>query len=83
MLDLFESVQRHTLKYGKRPADILVTDLTRVQRRLLSLLNLGINSNGVASLASMVILVSALWGLGPAARVGASTSRWWPRRPGR
>jgi transposase len=40
VLDLFEPIQRHTLKHGKRPADVLVTDLTRVQRRLLNLLNL-------------------------------------------
>jgi transposase len=40
VLELFESVQRHTLKYRKSPADVLVTDLTRVQRRLLNLLNL-------------------------------------------
>lgn len=40
LLDLFETVQRHTLQHGKRPAEILVTDLTRLQRRLLKLLNL-------------------------------------------
>jgi transposase len=40
VLDLFEPVQRHTLKHGKRSADVLVTDLTRVQRRLLNLLGL-------------------------------------------
>jgi len=40
VLDLFEPVQRHTLKHGKRPAEVLVTDLTRVQRRLLNLLGL-------------------------------------------
>lgn len=40
VLDLFETVQRHTLTHGKRPAEILVTDLTRLQRRLLNLLGL-------------------------------------------
>jgi transposase len=40
VLDLFEPVQRHTLTHGKRPAEVLVTDLTRVQRRLLNLLGL-------------------------------------------
>jgi transposase len=40
VLDLFEPVQRHTLSHGKSPAEILVTDLTRVQRRLLNLLGL-------------------------------------------
>jgi transposase len=40
VLDLFASVQRHTLTRGKRPAEVLVTDLTRIQRRLLTLLGL-------------------------------------------
>jgi len=40
VLDLFAPVQRHTLTRGERPAEILVTDLTRVQRRLLTLLGL-------------------------------------------
>ena len=40
VLDLFEPVQRHTLTHGKHPAEVLVTDLTRVQRRLLNLLGL-------------------------------------------
>jgi transposase len=40
VLDLFEPVQRHTLQQGRRPADVMVTDLTPVQRRLLKLLNL-------------------------------------------
>ncbi len=40
MLDLFEPIQRHTLTHSKRPTKLLVTDLTRVQRRLLNLLNL-------------------------------------------
>ena len=40
VLDLFEPIQRHTLTHGKRPAELLVTDLTGVQRRLLNLLGL-------------------------------------------
>jgi len=40
LLDLFETVQRHTLTHGKGPAEVLVTDLTRTQRRLLNLLRL-------------------------------------------
>jgi len=40
VLDLFEPIQRHSLTHGKRPAEILVTDPTRVQRRLLNLLGL-------------------------------------------
>jgi len=40
VIDLFEPVQRHTLEHGKRPAEVLVTDLTRTQRRLLNLLRL-------------------------------------------
>ncbi len=40
VLDLFDPIQRHTLTHGKRPAEVLVTDLTRVQRRLLNLLGL-------------------------------------------
>ena len=40
VIDLFETVQRHTLTHGSEPAEVLVTDLTRVQRQLLSLLGL-------------------------------------------
>lgn len=40
VIDLFEPVGRHTLTQGKRPAQVMVTDLTRVQRRLLKLLGL-------------------------------------------
>lgn len=40
VLDLFGPIQRHTLTHSKRPAEVLVTDLTRVQRRLLDLLGL-------------------------------------------
>ena len=40
VMELFESVQRHTLAHGQRPAQVLVTDLTRLQRKLLRLLGL-------------------------------------------
>ena len=40
VLDLFEPVQRHTLTHDKQPAAVLVTELTRVQRRLLTLLGM-------------------------------------------
>lgn len=40
VLDLFDTVQRHNLTHRKRPAEVLVTDLTRLQRRLLNLLGL-------------------------------------------
>lgn len=40
VLDLFESVQRHTLSRDKHSPEIFITDLTRVQRRLLNLLGL-------------------------------------------
>jgi transposase len=40
VIDLFEMVQRHTLLRRDRPAEVLVTELTRLQRRLLKLLGL-------------------------------------------
>lgn len=40
LIDLFETVQRHTLVHRKHPAKVLVTDLTRLQRKLLKLLGL-------------------------------------------
>ena len=45
-IDLFESVQRHTLVHGKRPAEALVTELTRLQRKLLKLLGLSAKDYG-------------------------------------
>jgi transposase len=38
VIDLFESVQRHTLQHRRHPPEIMVTELTRLQRRLLKLL---------------------------------------------
>jgi transposase len=46
VMDLFESVQRHTLVQGQRPAEVLITELTRLQRKLLRLLGLSINDYG-------------------------------------
>jgi transposase len=40
LIDLFESVQRHILANRQRPAEVLVTELTRLQRKLLQLLGL-------------------------------------------
>jgi len=40
VIDLFESVQRHTLEHRRQPPEILVTELTRLQRRLLKLIGL-------------------------------------------
>ena len=46
VIDLFESVQRHTLLHGKLPAEALVTELTRLQRKLLKLLGLSAKDYG-------------------------------------
>jgi transposase len=46
VIDLFESVQRHTLVHGKRPGEALVTELTRLQRKLLKLLGLSAKDYG-------------------------------------
>jgi transposase len=46
VIDLFESIQRHTLTHGKQPAEVLVTELTRVQRRVLTLLGLASKQYG-------------------------------------
>lgn len=46
VIDLFESVQRHTLLRRGRPAEVLITDLTRLQRRLLKLFGLRADTYG-------------------------------------
>jgi hypothetical protein len=46
VIDLFELVQRHTFMHGKRPAEALVTELTRLQRKLLKLLGLSAKDYG-------------------------------------
>lgn len=46
VIDLFESVQRHTFVHGKHPAETLVTELTHLQRKLLKLLRLSAKDYG-------------------------------------
>jgi transposase len=40
MMDLFETVQRHTLEQHRQPTQVMVTELTRLQRKLLRLIGL-------------------------------------------
>jgi hypothetical protein len=40
VIDLFEDVQRHELSAGRRPAVVFTTKLSRLQRRMLGLLNM-------------------------------------------
>ena len=40
VIDLFESVQRHTLEQRRQPTEVMVTELTRLQRKLLKLIGL-------------------------------------------
>jgi hypothetical protein len=40
VIDLFESVQRHTLEDRQHPTEVMVTELTRLQRKLLKLIGL-------------------------------------------
>lgn len=46
VIDRFESVQRHTLEHRRQPPEVMVTELTRLQRRLLKLLGLPANDYG-------------------------------------
>jgi transposase len=46
VIDLFETVQRHTLEHRQQPPEILVTELTRLQRRLLKLIGLSATDYG-------------------------------------
>jgi transposase len=46
VMDLFESVQRHVLVQRHRPAEVLITELTRLQRKLLRLLGLSAKEYG-------------------------------------
>jgi transposase len=46
VIDRFESVQRHTLEHRRQPPEVVVTELTRLQRRLLKLLGLPANDYG-------------------------------------
>jgi transposase len=40
VIELFESVQRHTLEQRRQPTEVMVTELTRLQRKLLKLISL-------------------------------------------
>jgi len=40
VIDLFESVQRHTLEQRRQPTEVMITELTRLQRKLLKLIGL-------------------------------------------
>jgi transposase len=40
VIDLFESVPRHTLEQRRQPTEVMVTELTRLQRKLLKLIGL-------------------------------------------
>jgi transposase len=40
LIDLFESVQRHALEHRQQPVEILVTELNRLQRKILKLIGL-------------------------------------------
>ncbi|HWT82190.1 MAG TPA: IS1634 family transposase, partial [Candidatus Methylomirabilis sp.] len=40
VIDLYEDVQRHSLRSGKRPPEVFSTELTRLQRRILRLLGM-------------------------------------------
>ena len=46
VIDLFESVQRHTLTHRQRSAEVMVTELTPLQRKLLTLLGLSAKDYG-------------------------------------
>jgi transposase len=46
VIDLFESVQRHTLRHRQHSPEVMVTELTRLQRRLLKLLGLSAKDYG-------------------------------------
>jgi transposase len=40
LIDLFEPVQRHTLAHRKHPPEMMITELSRLQRKLLKLIGL-------------------------------------------
>ena len=46
VIDLFEPMQRHTLTHRQSSAEVMVTELTRLQRRLLRLLGLSAKDYG-------------------------------------
>lgn len=46
VIDLFEDVQRHTLELRCKPSEVMITELTRLQRRLLKLIGLPASGYG-------------------------------------
>ena len=40
LIDLFDDVQRHSLRDGRQPSVVFTTELSRLQRRLLRLLGM-------------------------------------------
>ncbi len=46
LIDLFENVQRHVLTQGKHPSQLMVTELSHLQRKLLRLLTLPATNYG-------------------------------------
>ena len=40
VIELFEDVQRHTLEQRRKPPEVMITELPRLQRRLLKLIGL-------------------------------------------
>ena len=46
VIDLFETVQRHVLERRGQPSEVMVTELSRLQRRLIKLLGLPVQDYG-------------------------------------
>ena len=46
VIDLFETVQRHVLERRGEPAEVMITELSRLQRRLIKLLGLSAQDYG-------------------------------------
>jgi transposase len=46
VIDLFESVQRHALEHRRQPVEVLVTELNRLQRKILKLIGLSSTNYG-------------------------------------
>jgi transposase len=46
VIDLFESVQRHALEHRRQPVEVLVTELNRLQRKILKLIGLSSKNYG-------------------------------------
>ena len=46
VIDLFESVQRHALEHGHQPVEVLVTELNRLQHKILKLIGISSGNYG-------------------------------------